>query len=118
MKPKWKALAAGLLLSAALLVGCEHAPNLARLIRPVTDALGSFGRSLLWTVTPDSPEVKLVRAAGGGDAVKHGDLDTTLANPSRDLDVHMGTDGLDFGLLALSHYPCNCPCDSCSAGVC
>lgn len=28
--------------------------------------------------------------AGGGDGVKHGDLDSTLINPSRDLDVHMG----------------------------
>ena len=27
---------------------------------------------------------------GGGDAVKHGSLDSTMANPSRDLDVHMG----------------------------
>ena len=27
---------------------------------------------------------------GGGDGVKHGDLDSSLMNPSRDLDVHMG----------------------------
>lgn len=33
---------------------------------------------------------------GGGDAVKHGDLDTTMTNPTRDLDVHMGTDGGNF----------------------
>ncbi|MCJ7549173.1 MAG: tetrathionate reductase family octaheme c-type cytochrome, partial [Anaerolineae bacterium] len=33
---------------------------------------------------------------GGGDAVKHGDLDSTLTNPNRELDVHMGTDSLDF----------------------
>ncbi len=33
---------------------------------------------------------------GGGDAVKHGDLDSTMANPDRMLDVHMGTDGGDF----------------------
>ncbi|MDF1591971.1 MAG: Ni/Fe-hydrogenase cytochrome b subunit [Desulfobacterales bacterium] len=35
---------------------------------------------------------------GGGDAVKHGDLNSTLAKPTRSLDVHMGTDkgGLDF----------------------
>jgi octaheme c-type cytochrome (tetrathionate reductase family) len=32
---------------------------------------------------------------GGGDAVKHGDLDSTLTNPTRNVDVHMGTDGLD-----------------------
>ena len=33
---------------------------------------------------------------GGGDAVKHGDLDSTMANPTRELDVHMGTDGENF----------------------
>lgn len=27
---------------------------------------------------------------GGGDAVKHGDLDTTLTNPNEHIDVHMG----------------------------
>ncbi|MEZ4386651.1 MAG: tetrathionate reductase family octaheme c-type cytochrome [Candidatus Krumholzibacteriia bacterium] len=30
---------------------------------------------------------------GGGDAVKHGDLDSTLLTASRDLDVHMSKDG-------------------------
>ncbi len=33
---------------------------------------------------------------GGGDAVKHGDLDSSLENPQRYLDVHMDADGLDF----------------------
>lgn len=33
---------------------------------------------------------------GGGDGVKHGDLDTSLVNPSRTLDVHMGSDGKNF----------------------
>ncbi len=33
---------------------------------------------------------------GGGDGVKHGDLDTSLTNPNRKLDVHMGTDGENF----------------------
>jgi len=33
---------------------------------------------------------------GGGDAVKHGDLDTSLADPSFELDVHMATEGNDF----------------------
>jgi len=32
---------------------------------------------------------------GGADAVKHGDLDSTMTNPKRNLDVHMGTDGLN-----------------------
>lgn len=30
---------------------------------------------------------------GGGDHVKHGDLDSTMANPTADYDVHMGKDG-------------------------
>jgi hypothetical protein len=30
---------------------------------------------------------------GGGDAVKHGDLDSSMAMPNKQLDVHMGTDG-------------------------
>jgi len=33
---------------------------------------------------------------GGGDGVKHGDLDSSLSNPSHELDVHMAADGLDF----------------------
>jgi octaheme c-type cytochrome (tetrathionate reductase family) len=33
---------------------------------------------------------------GGGDAVKHGDLDTSLKNPPRYLDVHMDAKGLNF----------------------
>jgi octaheme c-type cytochrome (tetrathionate reductase family) len=33
---------------------------------------------------------------GGGDGVKHGDLDTSLVKPNKALDVHMGVDGKDF----------------------
>ncbi|MDF2153572.1 tetrathionate reductase family octaheme c-type cytochrome [Vibrio sp. CAU 1672] len=33
---------------------------------------------------------------GGGDGVKHGDLDSSLLHPSRDLDVHMSSDGAGF----------------------
>nr|WP_244147441.1 tetrathionate reductase family octaheme c-type cytochrome [Desulfovermiculus halophilus] len=33
---------------------------------------------------------------GGGDGVKHGDLDSSLLNPSRELDVHMSPEGGDF----------------------
>jgi octaheme c-type cytochrome (tetrathionate reductase family) len=33
---------------------------------------------------------------GGGDAVKHGDLDSSLRNPGKYLDVHMAKDGLNF----------------------
>lgn len=33
---------------------------------------------------------------GGGEGVKHGDLDGSLIRPSRNLDVHMGIDGQNF----------------------
>lgn len=33
---------------------------------------------------------------GGGDAVKHGDLDSSIEYPSREIDVHMDTEGNDF----------------------
>jgi len=33
---------------------------------------------------------------GGGDAVKHGDLDSSMAYPDAKLDVHMNVDGNDF----------------------
>lgn len=33
---------------------------------------------------------------GGGDAVKHGDLDSSLFATTADVDVHMGVDGEDF----------------------
>jgi octaheme c-type cytochrome (tetrathionate reductase family) len=33
---------------------------------------------------------------GGGEAVKHGDLDASLINPEKHLDVHMGIDSQNF----------------------
>ena len=33
---------------------------------------------------------------GGGDGVKHGDLDSSLMKPNKALDVHMGIDGQNF----------------------
>lgn len=33
---------------------------------------------------------------GGGDGVKHGDLDSSMFKPNKALDVHMGTDGQNF----------------------
>ncbi len=33
---------------------------------------------------------------GGGDGVKHGDLDSSMKNPGHDLDVHMDAGGLNF----------------------
>lgn len=36
---------------------------------------------------------------GGGDGVKHGDLDSSLFKPNKALDVHMGTDGENFDCI-------------------
>ena len=33
---------------------------------------------------------------GGGDGVKHGDLDSSMSAPDKELDVHMDATGLDF----------------------
>ena len=33
---------------------------------------------------------------GGGNNVKHGDIDSSIKNPSREVDVHMAVDGQDF----------------------
>ena len=33
---------------------------------------------------------------GGGNNVKHGDIDTSLINPTKEVDFHMGTDSLNF----------------------
>lgn len=33
---------------------------------------------------------------GGGDGVKHGDLDTSMAQPNKNLDVHMAAEGANF----------------------
>lgn len=37
---------------------------------------------------------------GGGDAVKHGDLDSSLNHPGKELDVHMQEDGLNMACTA------------------
>lgn len=36
---------------------------------------------------------------GGGDGVKHGDMDSSLTKPSKTLDVHMGIDGRNFDCI-------------------
>ena len=37
---------------------------------------------------------------GGGNNVKHGDLEAALANADRDMDVHMASNGLDMSCVA------------------
>jgi octaheme c-type cytochrome (tetrathionate reductase family) len=46
--------------------------------------------------------------AGGGDNVKHGDISSAMISPTKNLDVHMGTDGVDFACVdchAANHDP-------------
>ncbi|GAA5192555.1 tetrathionate reductase family octaheme c-type cytochrome [Ferrimonas gelatinilytica] len=42
---------------------------------------------------------------GGGDGVKHGDLDSSMGYPDRQTDVHMDVDGLDFQCQACHDAP-------------
>jgi octaheme c-type cytochrome (tetrathionate reductase family) len=75
------------------------------------DQTGTYKKSPTGAGLPD-PAVDLVKVAqnvgrtsnvncgachfygGGGNGVKHGDLNTSMANPSAELDVHMGGAGL------------------------
>ncbi|SHJ42596.1 octaheme c-type cytochrome, tetrathionate reductase family [Malonomonas rubra DSM 5091] len=36
---------------------------------------------------------------GGGDAVKHGDLDSSMSYPTKEIDVHMDVEGNDFACI-------------------
>lgn len=36
---------------------------------------------------------------GGGDAIKHGDLDSSMSYPTKEIDVHMDADGNDFACV-------------------
>ncbi len=77
------------------------------------DSTGSYKKTPTGAGVPD-PKVDLLKVAqnvgptsrqtcgschfygGGGDAVKHGDLDSSITNPTADLDVHMAVDGNNF----------------------
>lgn len=58
--------------------------------------------------------------AGGGDNVKHGDLASVLTMPTRDMDVHMGTDGGDMSCqschVSMGHEFAGMPLHSTSVG--
>jgi octaheme c-type cytochrome (tetrathionate reductase family) len=51
-------------------------------------------------------------SGGGGDAVKHGDLDSSLKNPSRELDVHMARDGANMSCAACHTFNDHIPSGS------
>lgn len=49
---------------------------------------------------------------GGGDAVKHGDLDTSLNNPPKSLDIHMARDGLNMSCATCHTFNAHQPSGS------
>lgn len=49
---------------------------------------------------------------GGGDGVKHGDLDSSLSKPPRTLDVHMASDGANMSCAACHTYNDHVPSGS------
>jgi len=70
----------------------EFPPGSGKMIKPVD--LSSVAQSV-------GPTSRATCGAchffgGGGDAVKHGDLDSSMTNPQRYLDVHMDVKGLNF----------------------
>jgi len=78
-------------IAAFLGAGDEDSLQIAREIQAeLREAVQSVGR----------PERKNCGSChfygGGGDGVKHGDLDTSLAKPNKELDVHMGVDSQNF----------------------
>lgn len=56
-------------------------------LAPIAQAVGDPGRGNCGTCHFNG---------GGGDGVKHGDLDSSLLKPSKALDVHMDAKGLNF----------------------
>ncbi len=58
--------------------------------------------------------------AGGGDNVKHGDLGSVMSMPTREMDVHMGTDGADLSCqschVTFGHEFAGMPLHSTSVG--
>ena len=70
----------------------EWPPQSGKLIKPVD--LAKVAQSVGATTRDTCGACHFM--GGGGDAVKHGDLDTTLKNPKRHLDVHMDAKGLNF----------------------
>ena len=70
----------------------EFPPNSGRIVK--APDLGKVAREVGKTSRDTCGACHFL--GGGGDAVKHGDLDTSLKNPGRYLDVHMAADGLNF----------------------
>lgn len=74
------------------LVRSETAPGSGKFVEPVD--LAAVARHVGATTRRTCGTCHYY--GGGGDGVKHGDLDSSLNAPSRELDVHMAAEGLDF----------------------
>ena len=70
----------------------EFPPGSAEMLRPVD--LGKVARGVGKTSRYTCGACHFF--GGGGDGVKHGDLDSSLGAPEREVDVHMDVLGLDF----------------------
>ena len=70
----------------------EHPPGSGKFIRPVDlkDVAQHVGKTSRTTCGACH------FYGGGGDGVKHGDLDSSLEAPEKSLDVHMAADGSNF----------------------
>ncbi|MBW6493703.1 MAG: tetrathionate reductase family octaheme c-type cytochrome [Burkholderiaceae bacterium] len=70
----------------------EFPPGSGRIVKPVDL------RKVAQKVGPTSRDTcgTCHFRGGGGDGVKHGDMDSSLAAPDEDLDIHMNAIGLDF----------------------
>jgi len=70
----------------------EFPPGSGQVLRPVdlTKVAQKVGKSSRYNC------VACHSYGGGGDGVKHGDLDSSLESPDMELDVHMDAAGLDF----------------------
>jgi len=74
------------------LVRSETAPGSGKFVEPVD--LAAVARQIGATSRRTCGTCHYY--GGGGDGVKHGDLDSSLNSPPPELDVHMAADGLDF----------------------
>lgn len=74
------------------LVRSETAPGSGKFVDPVD--LAAVARNIGATTRQTCGACHYY--GGGGDGVKHGDLDSSLNDAPRSLDVHMAPDGLDF----------------------
>jgi len=54
---------------------------------------------------------------GGGDAIKHGDLDSSMDFPDRNIDMHMDLEGLDFSCHVSPASQSHIGCANCHDGV-